>query len=134
MVPPQPNLRRQPVRIVVVEDEVLIRLLVANELREAGFVVIEATCADDALSYFQAGGQVDLVLSDIRLPGSLSGVDLARLLRKDLPSLPIILTSGNPGTEYMNDVTLFVPKPYKVEHVVALVFSTLGLQKPEDPT
>jgi hypothetical protein len=34
----------------------------------------------------------------------------------------------------MNDVTLFVPKPYKVEHVVALVFSTLGLQKPEDPT
>ncbi len=98
------------------------------------FTVIEATRADDALSYFQTGGQIDLVFSDIRLPGSLSGVDLARLLRQDLPSLPIILTSGNLGMERINDVALFVPKPYKVEHVVALVFSTLGLQKPEDPT
>lgn len=131
---PQPKLRRRPARILVVEDEVLIRLLVANELREAGFAVIEATRADEALTYFQAGGEVDLVFSDIRLPGSLSGVDLARLLRRDLPSLPIILTSGNLGMERVSDVALFVPKPYRVEHVVALVFSTLGLQKPEDPT
>jgi CheY-like chemotaxis protein len=67
MVPqalPQPR----TARILVVEDEVLVRALIAEELRLAGFSVIEADRADDALTYIKAGEQVDLVFSDIRRP------------------------------------------------------------------
>ena len=67
--------------ILVVEDEVLIRLVIADELRAQGFSVVEAASADQALSYFQAGVQVDLVLSDIEMPGSMNGVGLIQRLR-----------------------------------------------------
>jgi CheY-like chemotaxis protein len=121
--------RKVPASILVIEDEVLIRMLIANELREVGFSVVEAARADDALSYLKMGGKIDLVFSDIQMPGSLTGLDLARLLRSDYPLLPIILTSGNLSFECAADVGPFVPKPYDVQHVVALVLSTLGLER-----
>ena len=65
---PQPQLRPRAARILVVEDEALIRVLIAEELRLEGFRVIEADRADDALTYIKAGEQVDLVFSDIRRP------------------------------------------------------------------
>jgi CheY-like chemotaxis protein len=84
-------------RILIVEDEVLIRAYLSEELRDAGFAVIEAAHAEEALSYLKAGEKVDLVFSDIHMPGSFNGLELARRLRDLHPSLPIILTSGNPG-------------------------------------
>jgi two-component system, response regulator PdtaR len=125
---PEPELQPQPPCVLVVEDDVIIRLLMSEELRDAGFMVVEAASADDALSYVQAGGQVDLLFSDIRTPGSMSGLDLVHLLRMEFPSLPVILTSGYAGphcVEEAADVAAFVPKPYEVEHVLALVLSTL---------
>ena len=68
---PQPRLRLRTALILVVEDEVLVRVLVAEELRLAGFSVIEAGRADEALTFIKADEQVDLVFSDIRMPGSL---------------------------------------------------------------
>jgi hypothetical protein len=77
MVPQPLLLLPRTVRILVVEDEVLIRALIAEELRLEGFSVIEADRADDALTYIKAGAQVDLVFSDIQTPGSLNGLQLA---------------------------------------------------------
>ena len=85
---PQQLLRPRTARILVVEDEVLIRALIAEELRLEGFSVIEADRADDALTYIKAGEQVDLVFSDIQTPGSLSGLQLAEILRDRYPAFP----------------------------------------------
>jgi CheY-like chemotaxis protein len=126
---PAPESQPAPIRVLVVEDEVLIRILVADELREVGFSVIEAANADEALSYLKAGGDVDLVFSDIRMPGSLDGLELARQLRGRYPSLPIILTSGNFfGTYGPHGANLFIAKPYKVERVIAII-STILMQR-----
>ncbi len=109
--------------ILVVEDEVLIRLVIADELRAQGFSVVEAASADQALSYFQAGVQVDLVLSDIEMPGSMNGVGLIQRLRVTAPNLPTVLTSG--ASPAAHDADAFVSKPYDMGKVVALIAKLL---------
>ena len=94
---PKPEPHAQAVRILIVEDEVLIRSLLADELREAGLAVIEAGRANEALSYLESVGPVDLVFTDVQMPGSLNGQELARHLRNVFPLIPVILTSGNIG-------------------------------------
>lgn len=108
-------------RILVVEDEVLTRLALAEDLRDAGYAVVEASNADDALAYLQTGRQVDLILSDIRMPGSIDGLQLARRLRIERPSLPVILSSagGSAG------ITPFLAKPYRMEQVLSVIAKTL---------
>jgi CheY-like chemotaxis protein len=123
---PQPQLRPRAARILVVEDEALIRVLIAEELRLEGFGVIEADRADDALTYIKAGEQVDLVFSDIRTPGSLNGLQLAETLREKYPDIPVILTSGNALPRHVGVVEAFVPKPYNVTQTIALMSSILA--------
>ena len=120
---PAPKAQKSPACLLVVEDEILIRVLLADELRAEGFSVIEAATANEALSYFQAGVHVDLVLSDIEMPGGLNGVDLIRRLRAQAPSLLTVLTSGHPPGVHEADV--FVQKPYDARDVVDLVATLL---------
>jgi CheY-like chemotaxis protein len=123
MMAPAPEVRRSPACVLVVEDEILIRVLIAEELRAEGFLVVEAATADEALSYFQAGFQVDLVLSDIELPGTLNGLELIRRLRAEAPDLLTVLTSGySPG---FHEADAFLEKPYDVRRAVALVVTLL---------
>src|SRR5215467_9442631 len=64
-------------RVLVVEDEIFIRLDVAEALRTAGFEVIETESAEEAASFIEAGEPVDVVFTDVQLPGLLDGLDLA---------------------------------------------------------
>ena len=130
---PQPRLRPGTRRIVVVEDEVLIRALIAEELRLEGFSVIEADRADDALTYIKAGAQVDLVFSDIQTPGSLNGLQLAETLRDKYPDIPVILTSGNTLPGHVGIVEAFVPKPYDVTQTIALMSAILAQKSLGEP-
>jgi two-component system, response regulator PdtaR len=130
---PQPQLRSGAARILVVEDEALIRVLIAEELRLEGFSVIEADRADDALTYIKAGEQVDLVFSDIRTPGSLNGLQLAETLREKYPDIPVILMSGNPPPRHVGIVEAFVPKPYDVTQTTALMSSILAQKSSGGP-
>ncbi len=125
---PQSKPRQRAPSILVVEDEAVIRAILSDELRMAGLTVAEAACADEALSYLATDGMVDLIFTDIQMPGSMSGLELARRLRKQNPSLPIIITSGNAGPGVADGVGLFVAKPYDMEHAVKVVCSTLGVQ------
>ena len=111
--------------ILVVEDEALVRLVIADELRARGFSVIEAASADQALSYFQAGVQIDLVLSDVELPGSINGLDLIERLRLQAPNLPTVLTSGVSPVAHEADA--FVAKPYELKQVLALIAKLLEM-------
>jgi CheY-like chemotaxis protein len=130
---PQELLGSRTARILVVEDEVLIRVLIAEELRLEGFSVIEADRADDALTYIKAGEQVDLVFSDIQTPGSLDGLQLAETLREKYPDIPVILTSGNAPRRHVGIMEAFVPKPYDVTQTIALMSAILAQKSPGEP-
>ena len=84
-----------PPSILVVEDEVLIRTVVGIYLRDRGFHVVEAGTADEAIRVLESGLPVDLVFSDINMPGSMDGYGLAQWLRHRRPGLHLILTSGS---------------------------------------
>jgi len=85
--------RWQPT-ILVVEDDVLIRLALADFLRDNGYQVVEAGSAGEAMSMVEGSVHVDLVVTDIEMPGDLDGLDLARWLRTHRPEVPVIITSG----------------------------------------
>jgi CheY-like chemotaxis protein len=68
--------------VLIVEDELLIRLDLADQLRTAGLTVVEASTGDEALTVLKANDTVDLVVSDIRMPGATDGMELAAWLRR----------------------------------------------------
>jgi CheY-like chemotaxis protein len=80
--------------VLVVEDEVVVRLMIADYLRECGFKVVEASSADEALTVLKSGISVDLVFSDVQMPGAMDGFGLAGWIRQHRPGLKVILTSG----------------------------------------
>src|SRR5829696_3057207 len=81
--------------ILVVEDEVLIRLDLAQELRSAGFIVLEASSAREAIIILKATDGVALTISDVRMPGEIDGLGLAAWIRLERPSMKIIVLSGH---------------------------------------
>ena len=83
-----------PPAVLVVEDDVLVRTVLAAYLRECGFDVVEAGSADEAIRVLEAGIRVDIVFSDVNMPGSMDGFGLAQWLRRERPGLKIILTTG----------------------------------------
>jgi CheY-like chemotaxis protein len=99
--------------VLVVEDEVLVRTVVAMYLRDCGFQVVEASNADEAIRVLEAGLAVDIVFSDVNMPGSMDGFALARWLRQKRPGLQLILTSGAPQkAEDLGEHRPFLAKPY----------------------
>lgn len=100
--------------ILVVEDDIGSRSIVTFMLEDAGYHVLEASSADQALSLLQVNEDVDLVFSDIQMPGHLSGIELACRLHREKLGLPVILTSAKPADHYENypDQTPFLEKPY----------------------
>lgn len=80
--------------VLMVEDNALVLELGATVLDEAGYAVITATSADEALAQLQAGLKIDLLFTDIVLPGDLDGVALAEALGEILPNVPVLLTTG----------------------------------------
>lgn len=80
--------------IMVVEDEPLVRLTIADYLRGCGFRVTEAASADEALDVLYSDAGIGLVFSDIQMPGNMNGCDLARWIRQNRPAIKVVLTSG----------------------------------------
>ena len=83
-----------PPTVLVVEDDVLVRMVVAAYLRECGFNVVEAGDAREAIRVLETDIQVDIVFSDVNMPGDMDGFGLAQWVRRERPGLKIILTSG----------------------------------------
>jgi CheY-like chemotaxis protein len=81
--------------VLVAEDEVLVRLVVADEFRESGFEVIEALNADEVLAVLNTGTHIDLLMTDVQMPGRLNGRELASLVRDCFPNVKIIIGSAN---------------------------------------
>jgi CheY-like chemotaxis protein len=100
--------------VLLVEDEVLVRLMIADKLRNAGYTVIEASSAQEALEVLRhTNVAVRVILSDIQMPGALDGVGLARKVRSEYPAIKIVLTSGYLTALDWTDHDGSFPKPYK---------------------
>jgi CheY-like chemotaxis protein len=80
--------------VLVVEDESLLRLDVAEYLEDAGFAVIEAGTGEAAVALCNPGTAIDMVVTDINLGGAVSGWDVAECFRTVLPNMPVLYTSG----------------------------------------
>lgn len=109
-------------RCLIVEDEYLIRLTLAEALTDEGFDVVEAETGDEALTILERDQGVELLLTDIQLPGKLDGVGLARAARLRAPSLPVIFMTGRPDCNIgalRSERDAFIPKPYLPSEVCA---------------
>jgi DNA-binding NtrC family response regulator len=105
--------------VLLVEDELLIRIMVAYELRAHGFNVVEAQNADEALAFLQGQVPVGLVVADVQLPGSMNGLMFARLIRERDPKLKVIIASGNISSAPGEDIAhAFFHKPYAPDDIV----------------
>src|SRR6476646_3338181 len=104
--------------VLVVEDEVMVRFVVAEELREIGFTVIEASNADEALGVLATGMPIDVVVSDVVMPGSINGIELAKRVKAEFPHIGLLLTSGNYLESDVQGIAPLVRKPYRIETLV----------------
>jgi CheY-like chemotaxis protein len=123
---PVPSDARTHAAILVVEDDVLTRIDVAEELRAGGHAVIEAANADEALAVLQSKVTIDLVLTDVRMPGALDGIGLALQVRAAFPHIKVVMASGNPPVhEPIPPVDGWFSKPYDfpklLSHIKALL-------------
>jgi CheY-like chemotaxis protein len=112
--------------VLVVEDEVLIRLMIANEIRAAGFNVIEATNAHEALAVLNTPTQVDILMTDIRMPGPMDGLKLATRVRSIWPQVKIIVASAYaPDALAPGIKDTFIGKPYDPGRVIQRIRTLL---------
>jgi CheY-like chemotaxis protein len=108
--------------ILVVDDDIIIRSPLTDYLRAAGYFVVEAANAAEAIALFEARLPIDVVFSDIQMPGSLDGFGLARWIRQHHPGVRIMLTSGAGHAAIAGKVAeVFLPKPYQAEAVVTSI-------------
>jgi len=124
----EPNVKAtEPIHVLVVEDEILINEWVTQSLAEQGFAVQSVTNAADALGHLTSD-PVDVLFTDINLPGKMDGAALARSARELLPDLPVVYASSR-ATMLAPDArvpgAIIVPKPYRPELVGRLLAAVL---------
>ena len=112
--------------ILVVDDEPLIRAFIRDILEDDGCAVKEAANVHDALDLLDADG-IDVVLTDIEMPGGLNGLDLIKMVRAIWPNMPLIVISGRvlPRPDELPPHTPMLSKPLSPERLLALVRSTV---------
>jgi CheY-like chemotaxis protein len=99
--------------VVVVDDDVFERMGASGMFLDAGYRVLEARDADEALRLFEANQDIRLLFTDVSMPGSMSGADLACRVAERWPHVGIIITSGRPRPVTLPLSTLFHDKPYE---------------------
>jgi two-component system, response regulator PdtaR len=106
--------------VLVVEDETLIRLWAADLLQENGYSVLEANNADTALKILESRPDVKLLFTDVQMPGSLNGMELAREVHSRWPHILLVITSGRerPTAAEIPDHGRFVAKPYSGKDLI----------------
>ena len=113
--------------VLIVEDELLVREVAAAEFADAGFTVVEAADGDAAIARLDGSIAVDVLFTDIRLPGSVDGWAIARHARATFPTMPVIYATGFPGDGVaIVDGGRFVGKPYLPTAIIAMAQAMLA--------
>jgi CheY-like chemotaxis protein len=127
---PVEGVARGHATILIADDDVILRTVVAGQLREEGYTVVETSNAEEVLLVLRTGIPVDLLFTDVRMPGTLDGIALARLLRAEFPDVKVMIASGNvAATEVDTTIDGFISKPYHVRQLLEHIKSLL----PEEP-
>ena len=111
-------------RVLVVEDEFLIRLTLSEVLADEGYDVLEAETGDAALALLENDMNISVLLTDIQLPGSMDGRALVQHVRQTLPDLPVIYMTGRPDSmtgQTTGAREMYVAKPYLPSDICAAV-------------
>jgi CheY-like chemotaxis protein len=118
--------------VLVVEDEALIRLNAVDALEEAGFLVYAAECPDAAVRILEEHGDIGLVFTDVNMPGSMDGLELARHVSDRWPGVRLIVTSGGWRKSEMEIPPggIFIAKPYSSSGMIDQLRSLLETSVP----
>ena len=109
--------------VLIVEDEVFIRMSSAATLEDAGFHVLEAGSSAEALDMLMEHKDIDVLMTDVRMPGDMNGLDLVALVRRFHPDIVAIVVSGNASAEDADHAGAigFLPKPYMAHSLVRAI-------------
>jgi CheY-like chemotaxis protein len=118
----------KPKTVLIVEHEALVLLELAAQLADMGLIVLTARDADEAIALLDARPEIRLLLTDIRMPGSMDGIRLAHHVRRRWPPVRIIVISGLVDTQLsqLPDDCLFLAKPYRPEGLAEALLHTMG--------
>ncbi len=126
-----PEMQQQPAGrsvVLVVDDEFLVRNVLSEILQDAGFHVLQAENARDAIAILEKPASVDLVFSDVKMPG-MDGFELARWVNENRGDMPVILASGYVGKTNMAcelRCTEFLKKPFDFDTVIQQIRDTIA--------
>ncbi|MDZ7875884.1 MAG: response regulator [Rhizobium sp.] len=114
--------------VIVVEDETIVRMDIAMSLEDEGFIVLEASNADEAIGLLNAHAEIRLMFTDIDMPGSMDGLKLAEAVRDRWPPVKIIIASGH---RPLRDDLLpiegkFFSKPYDHARIISAIREMLA--------
>jgi CheY-like chemotaxis protein len=110
-----------PIYVLVVEDDSLSRLHAVSLVEDAGYIPVEASNADEAITILESRKDIRIVFTDINMPGSMDGLKLAHAIRRRWPPIELILTSGHFGIkdDELPERGRFFPKPYRDEEIIS---------------
>jgi CheY-like chemotaxis protein len=114
--------------VLVVEDEMLLRMKAVDMVEDAGYISTEAVDADEALAILQSRSDIALLFTDVQMPGSMNGLQLAHVVHKRWPPIKIILASGQlklSGSDIPQD-SRFFGKPLRSDEMIAEMRDMLG--------
>jgi len=112
--------------ILVVEDEFLIRFMLADSLREIGYQVLEAADGDEGFEILISGQVIDLIITDVRMPGAIDGMELTRRSKSMAPARPVIVCSADLFKSQSHPADEFLAKPYTIEALAGLIARLTG--------
>lgn len=117
-----------PICVLIVEDEPLVRIDIADYLSDRGFEVLEAANADDAIVLLETVPRIRLLFTDVDMPGSMDGLKLAAAVARRWPPVRIIVTSGHRVVDIADipDGSVFFAKPYRHDAITTSIAELLG--------
>jgi DNA-binding response OmpR family regulator len=120
--------------ILLVEDELIIRMGIAGHIHGQGYAVIEAGSGDRAMNIIESGKPIDVIITDVQMPGRHDGIALALWARRNFPQIKIIIVSGATSgvVEHLGEEGKIMPKPYDHEEIVARIETLVG--RPASPS
>ena len=121
------HLTKRPM-VLIVEDEFMLRMNAVEMIEVAGYDVVEAGNADEAIVILEARRDIHVVFTDIQMPGSMDGLKLARFVRGRWPPIEIVATSGVVALRDgdLPEGGVFLPKPYTAESITGILRELTG--------
>lgn len=117
-----------PAVVLIVEDEMILRMFAVDIVEDAGYTPVEAVDADEAIALLESRSDIALMCTDVRMPGSMDGLGLAHTVHERWPSIKIIVVSGqlNPSSVDLPPCSRFFGKPLQAGQMIAQMQSMIG--------